>query len=239
MKEEKKIIGLLRCSTRKQLQGNSLQDQEKQIRKYADKLNATIIDFVKLQVSGSKMRVNAGVLMKTLSQARECGASLMVSALDRLSRDAATLHVLRQQAQETGIDVLVAGLEQSISKMDSISFGMLSSFCEFERTRIRERTRLATKQRSKGFGFGVVDGGKAREASLEKRRRLADEWREQIDLKGEIREAVQLLRKPTLARIATILNGKGLVSIRGSKWTQSQLTKQLQAMNIKSWRALA
>ena len=93
--------------------------------------------------------------------------------------------------------------------------------------------------RSKGFGFGVVDGDKAREASLDKRRRLADEWREQIDLKGEIREAVQLLRKPTLARIATILNGKGLVSIRGSKWTQSQLTKQLQAMNIKSWRALA
>ena len=77
MKEEKKIIGLLRCSTRKQLQGNSLQDQEKQIRRYAEKLNATIIDFVKLQVSGSKMRVNAGVLMKTLSQARGCGASLM------------------------------------------------------------------------------------------------------------------------------------------------------------------
>ena len=82
MKEEKKIIGLLRCSTRKQLQGNSLKDQEKQIRRYAEKLNATIIDFVKLQVSGSKMRVNAGVLMKTLSQARGCGASLMVSALD-------------------------------------------------------------------------------------------------------------------------------------------------------------
>ena len=230
---------MLRCSTRKQLQGNSLQDQEKQIRRYAEKLNATIIDFVKLQVSGSKMRVNAGVLMKTLAHARVCGASLMVSALDRLSRDAATLHVLRQQAQETGVDVLVAGLEQSISKMDAISFGMLSSFCEFERTRIRERTKLATKQRSKGFGFGKVDAKQANQSSIDKRRRIADEWRKQIDLQGEISEAVQLLRKPTLARIATILNGRGLVTIRGAKWSPAHLTHQLQAMKIESWKCLA
>ena len=234
-----KIIAILRCSTRKQVQGNSLTDQEAQIRRYANKLNGEVIDFVKVQVSGSKMRVNAGVLMKTLEQARKQGASLMVSALDRLSRDAATLHVLRQQAQTTGVDVLVAGLEQSISKMDAISFGMLSSFCEWERTKIRERTTMATKQRSKGFGFGIADGNKARQASLEKRRQIADEWREQIDLKGEIQQAIQLLRKPTLARIATILTGRGLVTIRGSKWTQAHLSKQLKAMKVESWKCLA
>jgi DNA invertase Pin-like site-specific DNA recombinase len=231
-----KVIGIIRVSTRRQVNGNSLQDQETQIRRYAEKLNAEVIDFVRVQVSGSKMKLNAGVLMKTLADARERGCSLMVSALDRLSRDAATLHLLRQQAQEAGVDVFVAGLEQSISKMDAISFGMLSSFCEFERTRIRERTKLATKKRSEGFGFGVVDGNKAREASLAKRREIADEWRKQIGLKQEIRDAVQLLRKPTLARIATILNGKGLVTIRGAKWTQAHLTNQLQAMNIKSWQ---
>ena len=232
-----KVIGIIRVSTRKQANhGNSLQDQEKQITEYANKLEAEVIDFVRVQVSGSKMKLNAGVLMKTLADARERGCSLMVSALDRLSRDAATLHLLRQQAQETGVEIFVAGLQQSLSKMDAISFGFLSSFCEFERTKIRERTKLATKKRSQGFGFGVVDGNKAREASLAKRRQIADEWRKQIGLKQEIRDAVQLLRKPSLARIATILNGKGLVTIRGSRWTQSQLTKQLQAMNIKSWQ---
>lgn len=232
-----KVIGIIRVSTRKQLiKGNSLKDQESQIRKYAEKLNAEVIDFVRVQVSGSKMKLNAGVLMQTLADARERGCSLMVSALDRLSRDAATLHLLRQQAQETGVDVFVAGLEQSIGKMDAISFGFLSSACEWERSKIRERVKLATKKRSVGFGFGVVDGNKAREASLMKRRQIADDWRKQIRLKEEIRDAVQLLREPTLAKIATILNGRGLVTIRGSRWTQSQVTKQLQAMNIKSWQ---
>jgi DNA invertase Pin-like site-specific DNA recombinase len=231
-----KVIGIIRVSTRKQLNGNSLSDQETQIRKYAEKLNAELIDFVRVQVSGSKMKLNAGVLMQTLADARERGCSLMVSALDRLSRDAATLHLLRQQAQEAGVDVFVAGLEQSIGKMDAISFGFLSSACEWERSKIRERTQLATKKRSEGFGFGIADGNKAREASLMKRRQIADDWRKQIRLKEEIRDAVQLLRKPTLARIATIMNGKGLVTIRGSKWTPAHLTHQLRAMNIKSWQ---
>ena len=232
-----KVIGIIRVSTRKQANhGNSLQDQEKQIREYANKLEAEVIDFVRVQVSGSKMKLNAGVLMKTLADARESGCSLMVSALDRLSRDAATLHLLRQQAQETGVEIFVAGLQQSLSKMDAISFGMLSSFCEFERTRIRERTKLATKKRSRGFGFGKVDAKQANQSSIDKRRGVADEWRKQIGLKQEIRDAVQLLRKPSLARIATILNGKGLVTIRGSKWTPAHLTHQLRAMNIKSWQ---
>lgn len=232
-----KIRGILRVSTRKQANnGNSLNDQETQIRKYAEKLDAEVIGFVRLTCSGAKMKLNAGSLMKTLADAKNEGSCLMVSALDRLSRDSATLHLLRQQAQETGVDVFVAGLEQSIGKMDAISFGFLSSFCEFERTKIRERTKQATKKRSQGFGFGVADGNKAREVSLQKRRQIADDWRKQIGLKQEIRDAVQLLREPTLAKIATILNGRGLVTIRGSRWTQSQVTKQLQAMNIKSWQ---
>jgi DNA invertase Pin-like site-specific DNA recombinase len=231
-----KVIGIIRVSTRRQVNGNSLQDQETQIRRYAETLNAEVIDLVRVQVSGSKMKLNAGVLMKTLADARERGACLMVSALDRLSRDAATLHLLRQQAQETGIDIFIAGLQQSVSKMDTMTFSFLSSFCEHERNLTKQRTKLATKKRSQGFGFGVADGNKAREASLAKRREIADEWRKQIGLKQEIRDAVQLLRKPTLARIATILNGKGLVTIRGAKWTQAHLTNQLQAMNIKSWQ---
>ena len=147
-----KVITLLRVSTKKQANtGHSLADQEANLQKYAEKLGATIIKTIKIQVSGSKMLMNQGVLMKALEEARSSEASLMVSALDRLSRDASTLFLLRKNAIEKGIEVFIAGIERSISSMNAIEFGVLSSFAEYERQKTIERTRNSTKKRSQGL----------------------------------------------------------------------------------------
>ena len=120
-----KIHAILRISTKKQVNGNSLLDQEKNLEKYAQKLGAIITKKIKVQVSGSKMLMNQGILMKSLDEARSSSASLMVSALDRLSRDASTLFMLRKNAMEKGVEVFIAGIERSISSMNAIEFGVL------------------------------------------------------------------------------------------------------------------
>lgn len=235
-----KVITLLRVSTKKQANtGHSLADQEANLQKYAEKLGATIIKTIKIQVSGSKMLMNQGVLMKALEEARSSEASLMVSALDRLSRDASTLFLLRKNAIEKGIEVFIAGIERSISSMNAIEFGVLSSFAEYERQKTIERTRNSTKKRSQGFAFGKVNPSETARVSIEKRRRLANEWRNQIDLVGEIKNAISLLKAPTLDRIAQMLNGKGLVTIRGKQWNKAQLSVQLKAMGFEKWQKLA
>lgn len=185
------------------------------------------------------MLMNQGVLMKALEEARSSEASLMVSALDRLSRDASTLFLLRKNAIEKGIEVFIAGIERSISSMNAIEFGVLSSFAEYERQKTIERTRNSTKKRSQGFAFGKVNPSETARVSIEKRRRLANEWRNQIDLVGEIKNAISLLKAPTLDRIAQMLNGKGLVTIRGKQWNKAQLSVQLKAMGFEKWQKLA
>jgi DNA invertase Pin-like site-specific DNA recombinase len=235
-----KIIKIIRISTKKQAtHGNSVQDQDEMLDKYAEKLDAEVIDTIKIQVSGSKMQINSGVLMIALEKARTLKASLMVAALDRLSRDASTLMMLRKNAIEKGVDVLVAGMERSISSMNTIEFGVLSSFCEYERQRIAQRTKNATKKRSNGFAFGKADPSQSARTSIEKRRKLANEWREQINLIGEIKNAIELLKAPTLERIAQMLNGKGLVTIRGKAWSKAHLSVQLKAMGLNRWQELA
>jgi len=232
-----KAIALIRVSTRKQAnKGNSVCDQEKVITDYATSLNAQIIDVVKVQVSGSKMKLNSGVLMKALTQAKDQKAVIITTALDRLSRDATTLFMLRKQAQETGVEVYIAGLNRTISSMNTMEFGVLSSYAEYERLLVSKRTTLATKKRSKGFGFGKVDATESARKSIQKRRQLASEWREQIGLLNEVKSAINLLKKPSLERIAVVLNGRGMVTIRGGQWNQPRLGEQLRAMGFKKWQ---
>lgn len=78
----------------------------------------------------------------------------------------------------------------------------------------------------------------ARKNSLKVRQDRANKWREEIKLIENIKSAIKQLEKPTLARIAVILNNRGLTTIRGSKWTQGCLSKQLQITGINKWQNL-
>lgn len=235
-----KVINLIRCSTRKQATiGNSLETQERILAEYAKKLSAEIIDVVKVQVSGSKMVIHQGVLLKVLTMAKERNASIITTALDRLSRDASTLFTIRKHAQEIGVSVFIAGLNKSISEMTTIEFGILSSYAEYERQTCIARTRASAKKRSNGFAFGKANASECGLLSSEKRKQIASEWREQIGLLEEIKSAISLLKKPTLQRIAMVLNGKGLLTIRGKQWSHPVLIDQLRAMGFNKWQDVA
>jgi DNA invertase Pin-like site-specific DNA recombinase len=230
-------ILLARVSTRKQAnKGHSLADQEKVLTEYAEKLNARIIDIVKVQVSGSKMVVHQSILLRVLNMAKEQNACVITTALDRLSRDASTLFTIRKHAQETGVKVFIAGLNKCISEMTTMEFGVLSSYAEYERQLVSKRTSASTRKRAKGFAFGQANASECGLMSSEKRRQIASEWREQIGLLDEVKSAITLLKKPTLQRIAMVLNGRGLLTIRGKKWSHPVLIDQLRAMGFNKWQ---
>ena len=88
------------------------------------------------------------------------------------------------------------------------------------------------------FGRGGLNPSIALQKSLKVRRSKAKSWRKDINLMENIKIAIQQLEKPTLQKIAQILNDKGFVTIRGAKWSPAHLTQQLQAMGFKKWHDL-
>jgi len=97
----------------------------------------------------------------------------------------------------------------------------------------------AASKKSKGSFGRIIDPKEAIQKSIEKRRRLANEWRSQIDLLAEIKNAIELLKKPTLERVAQMLNGRNLTTIRGNSWSKAHVLVQIRAMGFKNLKALA
>ena len=234
----KKYKGLARCSTARQFnKGNSLNDQAESIKKYAKKLGGEVSEIIQIQVSGSKMKLNSGVLQKVFLSAKEEGFELILSKLDRLSRDEFSLHQIKKVANEIGVQIHLAGLGKTIQEMSSIEFSMLAMFAQHERENTIERIRASSKK-SKGTVGRIIDAGEAVQKSIEKRRRLADQWRAQIDLKQEIIDAIKLLKKPTLERVSQLLNGRGLTTIRGRKWNHALVLFEIRKMGFKNLKAM-
>ena len=235
----KKFYGIARVSTKRQFnKGNSLSDQTESIKEYAKKLNGELVEIIQIQVSGSKMKLNSNVLQKVFSDAKEKGYEVILSKLDRLSRDELALHQIKQVANEIGTQIHLAGLGKTIQEMSQLEFSMLAMFAQHERENLISRVRASSKKSKGSFGR-LIDPKEAIQKSIVKRRDLANEWRNQIDLKGEIQKAIEMLKKPTLERIAQLLNGRGLTTIRGNTWNKGHVLFQLKAMGYKSWKEIA
>jgi DNA invertase Pin-like site-specific DNA recombinase len=231
-------IGLARVSTKRQLnKGNSLEDQINSIKSYADKLGGEVSEITQIQVSGSKMKLNSSVLQKVFLTAKEEGSEVILSKLDRLSRDELALHQVKQVANEIGIQIHLAGLGKTIQEMSSMEFSMLAMFAQHERENTIARIRAASKKSKGSFGR-LVDAKEANKKSVVVRNRIIHEWEKQVGIKNEIQDAIQLLKTPTLERVSLVLNGKGLVTPTGRVWTTGSLQKQVGRLGFKNLKAM-
>jgi len=234
----KKYIGLARVSTKRQLnKGNSLEDQMNSIKSYADKLGGEVSEIIQIQVSGSKMKLNSSVLQKVFLTAKEEGSEVILSKLDRLSRDELALHQVKQVANEIGIQIHLAGLGKTIQEMSSMEFSMLAMFAQHERENTISRIRAASKKSKGSFGR-LVDAKEANKKSVEARNRIVQDWEKQVGIKSEIQDAIQLLKTPTLERVSIVLNGKGLVTPTGRVWSTGSLQKQVGRLGFKNLKAM-
>lgn len=152
-------------------------------------------------------------LTEALRMARAKGAELLVSKLDRLSRDVE--FIARTMKQST---IRVATMPQA----DPFQMHIYAALAEEERKAIGRRTKAAlqaAKARGKKLG-GLRDATMKRNEAIQvKAKREA----ERVHLvAGPMREAGQ-----TLANIADALNAMSVTTSRGGQWTPMQVKRVL------------
>lgn len=146
-----KAIGYTRVSTRRQArQGFSLSSQWQGIRKYAETHDLTLKIFEDAGISGATMQRPA--LQNVLNYIRfDVGVKcLVVSRLDRLSRNAADMIQIAELCQNHGVQ-LVSLNEHLSSDPDSAKsqVAIYGAVAEFQRSIIRENVMLGSARRFK------------------------------------------------------------------------------------------
>ena len=127
------IYGYARVSTKKQLEGNGLEVQEKAL------LDAGADKVVKEQYTGTTMqRPKLDVLLAQLT----AGDTLMAAKLDRIARTAAEGAAVIRSLQERGVAVHILNIGiLDNSTTGRLMMNVLLAFAEFERDMIVERTQ--------------------------------------------------------------------------------------------------
>ena len=127
------IYGYARVSTKKQLEGNGLEAQEKAL------LAAGADKVVKEQYTGTTMqRPKLDELLEQLT----AGDTLMAAKLDRIARTASEGAEVIRSLQERGVAVHILNIGVlDTSTTGRLMMNVLLAFAEFERDMIVERTQ--------------------------------------------------------------------------------------------------
>lgn len=141
------IYGYARVSTNKQLDGNSLEEQCRQLRD-----NGCQLIFSE-QYTGAKM--NRPEFEKLMEVVQE-GDTLVVTKLDRFARNATDGYITIKNLMDRGVSVNVLNMGvANDTAMGRLMLQILFAFSEFEREMIKERTQAGIrKAREDGVKFG-------------------------------------------------------------------------------------
>lgn len=143
-----KIYGYARVSTRSQLEGNSLEQQEQQLK------DNGAVEIIKEQFTGTK--VNRPLFNELLLRLNP-GDTLMVCKLDRFARSTVEGITTVRSLIDQGIKVhiLNIGLIED-TPTGKLIFSVMSAFAEFERDMIIQRTQegKAIAKTKEGFKEG-------------------------------------------------------------------------------------
>ena len=218
----------LRVSTDAQTHGASIGIQREQCRSAAELHGLTLTgEYVDAGVSGA--RAARPALDELMSAADSGGFDvLLVAKLDRLGRNLLHLLTLMQQLDTLGIRVISAGDGlDTRTPAGRLMLQLLGVFAEFERERIRERSRDGVRHRVEDGGFvmsippfgyrPVPDPHTGRGVVLD------------IDPAQAacIRDMYRLLvvERVPVTQAAQALNDAGHHSATGASWTQLTLSR--------------
>lgn len=213
-----KIVGYLRTSTDDQLLG--IDAQEVRTRQIAIEKQCDIAcTFTEHESGGDCERPE---LDRAIRHARRIKAYLVVAKLDRLARDQQFL----MRLVDGNVPIIFGDLPDVdfTTAVGRANIQMLAMFAEFERNRIRERTREALKiLKDRGVKLGasrpecrnLTPEGRTRGITKAARNRVARAIEDQSDIAAialEMRGQGASLRK-----IADHLNGQGYPTREGSE----------------------
>ena len=210
----KKYVSYLRVSTTRQgHSGLGIDAQRAAVSDYLKGSDGELIaEFVEVESGSRKARP---VLVQSIAQARNSGATLLIAKLDRLGRNVAFVSSL----MESGVDFVAADAPYA----NKLMIHILSAFAEYERELISQRTKDAL-QAAKARGVRLGANGVV----------LARENQDQaMEAAEPLREAVQTAQAAghrTLAEISHALNAAGLRTRFDAAWspgTTDRLLKRL------------
>ena len=175
---------------------------------------------------------------KALALCKKLGAKLVVAKLDRLSR---SVHHIARLLDEA-MDFKVATMPQA----DKFQLHLFAALAEQERTFIASRTKealaalqaradegdvqslekIARRTEALKLGRSDVNRAKGTEA-LQERAKL---WLKSV--RPHITECLHDNGK-TLQQVADCLNGKGITTSRGGKWSSIQVSRVMNSLKLK------
>lgn len=218
--EQQSAVAYMRVSTSEQgKKGNGLEAQREAIERFAALEGFQVVSWVTEVETGKGYNAmeRRPKLAEALKTARRIKGPVIVSKLDRLSRDVA--FVSRLMVERVAFITVEAG-----RNADPFNLHIRAAMAEDERRKISQRTKDALAAvRRRGVKLGNPDPAALAEAQrrgAETNRRAAD------DFAASILPHLQGLQQRglSLRAIAQEFNRSGIKTARGGEWTATQLS---------------
>jgi len=150
-------IAYYRVSTQKQgRSGLGLDDQRDMVRRFLRPDDQLLAEYTEIESGKKKDRPE---LLTAIAEANRLRARLLIAKLDRLSRNAAFVMMLR----DSEVDFVACDLPDA----NTLTIGIMATFAQHEAEQISKRTRAALAQKkARGFQLGneanLTDAGRSK-----------------------------------------------------------------------------
>jgi len=220
----KPALAYLRVSMSEQgHSGNGLDAQRDAVSRFAQVEGFDVVEWVTEVETGkgSNALAHRPKLAEALAQARKLKAPVLVSKLDRLSRN---VHFISGLMAER-VPFIVAELEADV---DPFILHLYAALGEKERHLISERTKAALEAlKRRGVTLGNPSPRKLREAS-QKGGAVGREKSDAFAVRMQPTIAGYRAKGLTVRQVAEELNALGLPILRGGRWHDSTVVKLMK-----------
>lgn len=226
---KKQFICYMRVSTDKQEHG--IDAQRITAGRYAESIGGQIAQEFHEKASG-KIDDRAE-LANAITACKETGATLLIAKLDRLSRNAAFLHKLKDDLTAAKVEVIAADMPEAMG--NTLMLAVMAGMAQQEREMTSKRTIEGLQAaKEKGVILGRPPGFKVSEETKQK---IAAGNRKACKKPSEmVMNIAQEKRRDgrTYAQIAEYLNSIKAESPSGNPFTMAQVRRWLINQDIES-----
>jgi DNA invertase Pin-like site-specific DNA recombinase len=224
-------VGYIRVSTAQQgRSGLGLEEQREAIKSFASAEGFEVIRWVTEVETGSGADAleRRPKLAEALRAAKRAQCPVIVSKLDRLSRSVAFVSGLMSER----VEFIVTELGR---QAEAFTLHLFAALAEKERELISQRTKAAlraTKRRGQKLGTHA----QSRAVILRASRKGAAVVQQRAEERAEaLRWSVEaaLREGGSLRKAADLLNGKGIASPGGGRWTASNLLTVARRLDLR------
>ena len=201
-----KYVAYYRVSTKKQDYG--IDAQLSAVHKYIESRGGELSAEFSEKESGKN--ADRPELKKAIDRCKKEGASIIISKLDRLSREVSFLFNLKAELDKAGVGIVCCDLPD----LNTLTLGIFATMAQHERELISKRTKeglAVAKEKGKKIGSpqNLTDDAKA-EGRAAVRNISVDHYKSVAEFIIELRN-----NGLTFRRIAKMLNNQGYQTLRG------------------------